>query len=104
MPQHDGSVLRLRKLHADYDPTDRLAAMNHMQLHQARGEVVTGLLYVDPEATDLHAALNTVRQAAQRARTSPSCARARRRWRRSTHRCAEAGSPEGVLRLPKDLP
>ena len=35
VPQHDGSVLRLRKLHADYDPTDRVGAMNHMQTHQA---------------------------------------------------------------------
>ena len=33
--------------------------MNYMQTHQARGEVVTGLLYVDPLATDLHTALNT---------------------------------------------
>ena len=57
--QHDGTVLRLRKLHADYDPTDRLAAMNHVQLHQARGEVLTGLLYVEAEAGDLHEALNT---------------------------------------------
>ena len=30
-----------------------------VQAHQARGEVVTGLLYVDPLATDLHTALNT---------------------------------------------
>ncbi|MCJ0763654.1 2-oxoacid:ferredoxin oxidoreductase subunit beta [Variovorax terrae] len=59
VPQHDGTVLRLRKLHEGYDPTDRLAAMNHVQLHQARGEVVTGLLYLDPEASDLHQALNT---------------------------------------------
>jgi 2-oxoglutarate ferredoxin oxidoreductase subunit beta len=57
--QHDGSILRLRKLHADYDPTDRCAAMNYMNAHHARGEVVTGLLYVDPLASDLHAALNT---------------------------------------------
>jgi 2-oxoglutarate ferredoxin oxidoreductase subunit beta len=57
--QHDGSLLRLRKLHSDYNPTDRNAAMNYMQTHQARGEVVTGLLYVDPLATDLHNALNT---------------------------------------------
>jgi 2-oxoglutarate/2-oxoacid ferredoxin oxidoreductase subunit beta len=57
--QHDGSVLRLRKLHTDYDPTDRYAAMGYMQQHQARGEVVTGLLYVDPLATDLHTAMNT---------------------------------------------
>ena len=57
--QHDGSVLRLRKLHADYDLTDRYKAMAYMQEHAARGEVVTGLLYVDPLATDLHRALNT---------------------------------------------
>jgi 2-oxoglutarate/2-oxoacid ferredoxin oxidoreductase subunit beta len=58
--QHDGSRLRLRKLHDGYDPGDRLAAMNHIQSHQARGEIVTGLLFIDPEADDLHANLNTV--------------------------------------------
>ena len=57
--QHDGSMLRLRKLHPEYDPTDRYAAMSYMQEHQARGEIVTGLLYLDPLATDLHTALNT---------------------------------------------
>ena len=57
--QHDGTLLRLRSLHADYDPTDRFAAMSFMQAHQARGEVVTGLLFVDPLATDLHIAFNT---------------------------------------------
>jgi 2-oxoglutarate ferredoxin oxidoreductase subunit beta len=29
-------------------------------MHQARGEIVTGLLYVDPEAGDLHDHLHTV--------------------------------------------
>jgi 2-oxoglutarate ferredoxin oxidoreductase subunit beta len=57
--QHDGSMLRLRKLHTDYDPTDRYAAMSYMQSHAALGEIVTGLLYIDPLATDLHTALNT---------------------------------------------
>jgi 2-oxoglutarate/2-oxoacid ferredoxin oxidoreductase subunit beta len=59
VPQHDGTVLRLRKLHPDYDATDRYAAMSYMNEHQARGEVVTGLLYLDPLATDLHTAMNT---------------------------------------------
>ncbi len=57
--QHDGLTLRLRKLRSDYDPTDRIAAMNHVLSHQAKGEVVTGLLYVDGTAGDLHQALNT---------------------------------------------
>jgi 2-oxoglutarate ferredoxin oxidoreductase subunit beta len=59
LPQPDGSVMRLRKLHADHDPTNRLAAMNLVQGLAAQGEVATGLIYVDPGATDLHAALNT---------------------------------------------
>ena len=58
--QHDGSVLRLRKLHPEYDPTDRLTAMDYIQQRHARGEVVTGLLYVDPDSSDLHEHLNTV--------------------------------------------
>jgi len=58
--QHDGSRLRLHKIDAGYDPRDRIAAMNYVQQHQARGEVVTGLLYVEADAEDLHAHLNTV--------------------------------------------
>jgi len=58
--QHDGTKLALRKIDADYDVHDRLAAMAFLQKHAAKGQVVTGLLYVDPEADDLHANLNTV--------------------------------------------
>jgi len=58
--QHDGSVLRLRKLSASFDPGDRIAAMNYIHEHQARGEVVTGLLYIDRKARDMHQHLNTV--------------------------------------------
>jgi 2-oxoglutarate ferredoxin oxidoreductase subunit beta len=60
--QHDGSYLKLAKLHPDYDPTDRAAAMAHLQSRQEAGEVVTGLLYVDPNPEDLHAHLKTVAQ------------------------------------------
>ena len=58
--QHDGSVLRLRKLDQDYDPRDRIHAMNLLQQRQAQGEVVTGLLYVAPDSDDLHGHLNTI--------------------------------------------
>jgi 2-oxoglutarate/2-oxoacid ferredoxin oxidoreductase subunit beta len=58
--QHDGSKLRLRKLTDGFDPGDRLAAINHIQAHQLRGEIITGLLFVDPSADDLHEHLNTV--------------------------------------------
>jgi len=59
VPQPDGSTLRLRKLHESYDPTDRYRALSYMNEHAEQGEVVTGLLYLDPLATDLHTALNT---------------------------------------------
>jgi 2-oxoglutarate ferredoxin oxidoreductase subunit beta len=58
--QHDGSTLALRKLAADYDVHDRLAAMTFLQHHAAKGQIVTGLLYVEQEPEDLHAHLNTV--------------------------------------------
>jgi 2-oxoglutarate/2-oxoacid ferredoxin oxidoreductase subunit beta len=58
--QHDGTKLALRKVDADYDVHDRLAAMGFLQKHAAKGQVVTGLLYVDADAEDLHAHLNTV--------------------------------------------
>lgn len=60
LTQHDGSILRLRKLAEDYDPSDRIRAMNHLHEHHAKGEVVTGLLFVDPEARGLHHHLHTV--------------------------------------------
>jgi 2-oxoglutarate ferredoxin oxidoreductase subunit beta len=58
--QHDGSLIKLRKLAPDYDPTDRLSALSYLQERQAAGEVVTGLLYVDTDSEDLHDRLNTV--------------------------------------------
>jgi 2-oxoglutarate ferredoxin oxidoreductase subunit beta len=60
VPQPDGSVIRLRKTHPEYDPTDRVKALEYVAHHAAKGEVVTGLLYLSPDAEDLHAHLNTV--------------------------------------------
>jgi len=57
---HDGGILRLRKLHADYDARDKVAALAYLEAHRALGEVVTGLLYVEDEPLDLHEAQNTV--------------------------------------------
>ncbi len=59
--QHDGSLLKLRKLHDEYDPHDRVSALGYLQQRTALGEIVTGLLYVDPAAEDLHDHLQTVK-------------------------------------------
>jgi 2-oxoglutarate ferredoxin oxidoreductase subunit beta len=58
--QHDGEVLALHKLGDHYDPSDRVGAITYLQQRQALGEVVTGLLFVDPAGEDLHQALDTV--------------------------------------------
>ena len=50
----------MRKLATNYDPHDRVAALAYVQRKQAEGEVVTGLLYLDQEASDCHAILETV--------------------------------------------
>jgi 2-oxoglutarate ferredoxin oxidoreductase subunit beta len=60
--QHDGSVLRLRKLAKDHDPTDRTSVMNFVQRHNAKGEIVTGLLYVEPDSEDLHDRLGVIKR------------------------------------------
>jgi 2-oxoglutarate ferredoxin oxidoreductase subunit beta len=58
--QHDGSILRLRKIAQDYDATDRIKVMNYLQERAAAGEVVTGLLYVNPDSQDLHEHMETM--------------------------------------------
>src|SRR5215831_2357068 len=58
--QHDGTRLALRKVAPHYDPHNRLRALTYLQESAAAGEIVTGLLYVEREAEDLHGHLNTV--------------------------------------------
>ena len=58
VPLHDGSLLSLEKLSEDYDPTNKITAIKDIQESQRDGKVLTGLLYVDPEAKDLRDILN----------------------------------------------
>jgi len=57
--QHDGSIINIRKNPTDYDPSDRVNAMTHIARAAEKGEVLTGLLCLAPDAEDLHAHLNT---------------------------------------------
>ena len=58
--QHDGSRLVLKKVSADYDANDRLGAMNFLGHHASKGQIVTGLIFVDSDPEDLHRHFNTV--------------------------------------------
>jgi 2-oxoglutarate ferredoxin oxidoreductase subunit beta len=57
---HDGSQVLLRKTDQDYDPTDRSGAFAYIEEHQKRGEVVTGLLYIDADRKDMHDLAGTI--------------------------------------------
>jgi 2-oxoglutarate ferredoxin oxidoreductase subunit beta len=70
---HDGSTLRLAKLSADYDPYDRIGAMTYLQARAAAGELVTGLIYMDRGARDMHANLNTVSEPLNRLSEKELC-------------------------------
>ena len=54
VPMHDGSVVQFRSLPSGYDPSDRLKVEQYIHDHLSRGEIVTGLLYVDESAKDVH--------------------------------------------------
>ena len=44
---HDGSHLRIRKLQRDFDPTDRLKSLTALEESEAKGEILTGVLYLN---------------------------------------------------------
>ena len=56
---HDGSVLRFRTVPPGYDPKDRQGVMAYLQDRQSKGEVVTGVLFVDENVADMHELSNT---------------------------------------------
>jgi 2-oxoglutarate ferredoxin oxidoreductase subunit beta len=56
---HDGTSIRLDKLAANRNPYDRLAAMNALQNSRMKGEILTGLIYLQHGASDLHDILDT---------------------------------------------
>jgi 2-oxoglutarate ferredoxin oxidoreductase subunit beta len=56
---HDGSFIQLRKLAEDWDPLSRQSAMNAMINAKSKGEILTGLLFMDPQTSDLHTMIQT---------------------------------------------
>jgi 2-oxoglutarate ferredoxin oxidoreductase subunit beta len=56
---HDGSKLVLRKPDSGYDATNRSGVLRYLEQNRARGEVVTGLLYVNPELPEMHGIYRT---------------------------------------------
>ena len=59
LTMHDGSVIQLHKLAKDWDPLDRFSAINAVQASKAKSEILTGLLYMNPDSRDLHDLIET---------------------------------------------
>ena len=57
---HDGGVIKLSKPKPGWNPRDKNAAMFKLMESKDKGEILTGLLYVDPDLEDLHDRLETV--------------------------------------------
>src|SRR5579863_4524079 len=57
---HDGSSLRLRKLHEDYDPTDKANAVRTLMEAEEKNEVLTGVFYINTEKPTFTDLLNLV--------------------------------------------
>ena len=55
---HDGSSLRLRKLEEEYDPTDKIKAVQRLMESHAKGEVLTGVFYINAKAPSFIDMLN----------------------------------------------
>jgi 2-oxoglutarate ferredoxin oxidoreductase subunit beta len=51
---HDGSKLLLKKTDIGYDATQRSSVMRYLEAQRARGEVVTGLLYINTDLPEMH--------------------------------------------------
>ena len=59
---HDHSFIELHKLAEGWDPTDRHSAVQKLQDSRNKGEILTGLVFVDTESKDLHELIETVPQ------------------------------------------
>ncbi len=57
---HDGSMIQLRKLAGNWDPQDKKGAMERIFQAKVDQEILTGLLFIDLNQSELHAILNTV--------------------------------------------
>jgi 2-oxoglutarate ferredoxin oxidoreductase subunit beta len=51
---HDGSLLNFRSVPEGYNPTDRQSVMAYISQQQSKGEILTGILFVDESVPDLH--------------------------------------------------
>ena len=70
---HDGSVVNLHKLNQAYDPRNRREAFDALQAAQMAEQILTGLIYIDPDSQELHDTLQTSRKPLRSLNESELC-------------------------------
>ncbi len=60
LEMHDGSKIILHKLPTEWDPLDRLSAVKRLHMAKLTNEIVTGLLYIEQNSSDLHTNIHTI--------------------------------------------
>lgn len=70
---HNGSVIHLYKGDKDLDVFDRRSALTAIDNHRAAGEILTGLLFMEPENDDLHQMIGTVKRPLRELNESDLC-------------------------------
>ena len=56
---HDGSVIHLHKTSEHLDPFTRGSAMRVLEEHRTKGNILTGLIYLDKDSQELHELMET---------------------------------------------
>jgi 2-oxoglutarate ferredoxin oxidoreductase subunit beta len=59
---HDGSVLHLHKMSDTLDPFDRGSAIQAIEQSRQKGDILTGLLYMNKDSSELHEVLETTQR------------------------------------------
>ena len=65
--------IALRKLAPEWNPTDRYSAFLRLQKAKMEGEILTGLLYIDPESKELHDLIETTERPLNTLREKDLC-------------------------------
>ncbi len=56
---HDGSIIHLHKADSSKNVTDRLTALNNLEIEKLKGKLLTGLLYVNQDIMETHDIINS---------------------------------------------
>ncbi len=57
---HDDSLVELHKLAPGWDPSDRGLAFARLNESREKGEILTGIIYLEPKSRDLHDMIDTI--------------------------------------------